>query len=337
MKLDKRLQRHWYGEPGWLLLLLPAEWLFRAVTGLRRWLFRRGWRQSYRAPVPVVVVGNIAVGGTGKTPVTIALCEALRDAGLRPGIVSRGYGARPPAFPHLVDINDSAERAGDEPLLLARRTGRPVVIAPRRAEAVRLLLQTGPCDVVLCDDGLQHYALARDVELAVIDGTRGLGNGHCLPVGPLREPPSRLDGVDAVLINTTVSATDNGGPHAGFYLQPTALVRLADGRRVDVEQWRAEHRHVHAVAGIGNPWRFFASLRELGFEVIEHPFPDHHRFIPADFTFGDGLPVVMTEKDAVKCDGFGLPDLWYLTVDAVLPGSLLTAIVGKIAGLHRRG
>lgn len=331
MSLETRLTRRWYGRPGWLWLLWPLEGLYRAVAALRRLAYRRGWRAGWRAPVPVLVVGNIAVGGTGKTPVVIALCEALRAAGWRPGIVSRGYGANPPAFPHLVDSAGSADAAGDEPLLLARRSGCPVVIAPDRARAVRELLSRHPCDVVICDDGLQHYALARDIEVAVIDGARGLGNRHCLPVGPLREPPARLAAVDAVLIN---GGTGVAGQGHRFELRPTALVQLATGRRVAAADWPPEQRRVHAVAGIGNPGRFFATLRALGLAVEEHPKPDHHRFTAGDFRFDTALPVVMTEKDAVKCTGLQDERLWYLAVDAALPDSLLRAITGKLAALR---
>lgn len=331
MSLETHLTRRWYGRPGWLWLLWPLEGLYRALTALRRAAYRRGWLASWRAPVPVLVVGNIAVGGTGKTPVVIALCQALREAGWRPGIVSRGYGAQPRAFPHLVEAGDDAAVAGDEPLLLARRSQCPVVIAPDRASAVRELLRGQRCDVVICDDGLQHYALARDIELVVIDGGRGLGNRHCLPVGPLREPPARLAAVDALLINGGDGPTGLG--HR-FQLQPTALVQLATGRRLAVAAWPNDQRRVHAVAGIGNPGRFFTTLRQLGFDVAEHPKPDHHRFAAADFSFGDDLPVIMTEKDAVKCTGLDDSRLWYLAVDAALPDFPLREITGKLAALR---
>lgn len=328
MTPEQRLQRHWYGRPGWLWLLLPLEGLFRLLAALRRLLFRIGLLRRYRAPAAVVVVGNIAVGGTGKTPVTLALCRALRDFGYRPGIVSRGYGARPPHVPFLVKPDTDPHHAGDEPLLLARRSGCPVVIAPRRADGVRDLLKVADCDVVICDDGLQHYALARDIELVVVDGERGLGNGHCLPVGPLREPASRLAAVDAVLIN---GANRCGIDGDAFELVPTALVNLVSGEQLAPQAWAG--RRVHALAGIGNPQRFFAALRELGIDPIEHPLPDHHRFEASDLRFGDGLPLVMTEKDAVKCAPFAGADCWYLAVEAVLPDSLIETLTGRIAAL----
>lgn len=339
MSLEAELQRRWYGRPGWLWLLLPLEFLYRAIVALRRLAYRRGWLASWRAPVPVVVVGNIAVGGTGKTPIVIALCAALRSRGFRPGIVSRGYGAEPPSFPHLVDRDGDARSNGDEPLLLARRTGCPVAIAPDRTAAARFLLEHTDCDVLIGDDGLQHYALARDVEWVVFDGARGIGNGRCLPVGPLREPVERLAAVDALVVNATSGALAGasgvghvrGPARHEFRLQPGAMVHLASGREVDAAQWCRDNPRVHAVAGIGNPGRFFATLRALGCTPVEHAFADHHPFTAADVAFGDALPVAMTEKDAVKCAAFAAGrDLWFLRVEAALPDSLLASITGKL-------
>ncbi len=332
MSLEQRLQQHWYGRPGWLWLLLPLEGLFRIVVALRRLLYRCNLLQQYRAPLPVIVVGNIAVGGTGKTPVTLALCEWLRRLGHRPGIVSRGYGAQPPQSPFLVTPDSDPRHSGDEPLLLARRSGCPVVIDADRAVAVRHLLATTDCDLIICDDGLQHYALARDIELAVIDGARGLGNGHCLPVGPLREPPARLGSVDAVLVN---GLDHRGIDGFSFELRPTALVNVATGERVAPQAWAGTQtgRGAHALAGIGNPDRFFSTLRALGIEPLEHPLPDHHRFSAADLAFDDELPIVMTEKDAVKCAPFATARCWYLAVEMTLPDSLCEQLAGRIAAL----
>jgi tetraacyldisaccharide 4'-kinase len=340
MSLEAHLQRRWYGRPGWLWLLLPLEILYRGIVALRRGLYRFGLLPAWRAPVPVVVVGNIAVGGTGKTPIVIALCEALRKAGFTPGVISRGYGAQPPETPFLVTPSSSVRESGDEPLLIARRTGCPVAIAPRRAHAARLLLEQARCDILIADDGLQHYALARDVEWVVIDGSRGIGNGHCLPVGPLREPQSRLHAVSAILVNcTAASACDvmmtagSGSARHDFELHASTLVHLATGSEVDAVEWCTEHARVHAVAGIGNPQRFFATLRGLGCEPVEHAFADHHPYAAADLRFAEALPVVMTEKDAVKCAAFAGSadlDLWFLRVDARLPDSLLASITGKL-------
>jgi tetraacyldisaccharide 4'-kinase len=340
MGLEAELQRRWYGRPGWLWLLLPLELLYRLIIMLRRFAYRRGLLASWRASVPVLVVGNIAVGGTGKTPVVIALCAELRKLGFSPGIISRGYGANPPSFPYLVTADSAVAASGDEPLLLARRTGCPVVIAPDRSAAARHLLQQHPCDILISDDGLQHYALARDIEWIVLDGARGIGNRHCLPVGPLREPKRRLNDAAALLINRTAlpetaeTVVEPVAPRFEFSLRPGAMVHLATGREVDAAQWCAAHPRVHAVAGIGNPQRFFATLRELGCAPVEHAFADHHAFGAQDLRFAEPLPVAMTEKDAVKCAalvaGDAAADIWFLRVDAALPDSLVASITGTL-------
>ncbi len=333
MSFERHLQRRWYGRPGWLLLLWPLEILYRFFTSLRRGLYR--WRilSSWRAPVPVIVVGNIAVGGTGKTPLTIALCEMLQRAGYKPGVISRGYGARPPQLPYFVRGDDSAERCGDEPLLIARRTRNAVVIAPRRADAARFLLEQSHCDVIICDDGLQHYALQRDVEIVVVDASRRFGNRHCLPCGPLRESVARLKRVDAIVVNgagdSDVDEAMNT-PHYPLQLQPSAMLQLTSAQAIPPRTWCKQNMRVHAVAGIGNPERFFAILRALGCETIEHAFPDHHVFRAEDLHFDDELPIVMTEKDAVKCTGFAGERHWYLQVRAQLPDSLAATILGKL-------
>jgi len=323
MSFDQHLQQRWYGRPGWLYLLWPLEMLFRFFAALRRALYRTKIFSSWRAPVPVIVIGNISVGGTGKTPVTIALCELLQRAGFNPGVISRGYGAKPSSTPYQINSTDSAEIAGDEPLLIARRTRCPVVIAPKRPAAAQYLLQQHRCDVVICDDGLQHYALQRDIEIAVIDHARGVGNGHCLPVGPLREPRSRLHSVDIILRN-------GGDTGSTFQLMPEAFVQINGGQSIPPRTWCKQNARVHAVAGIGNPSRFFATLRGLGCEVIEHAFPDHHVFTADDLRFDDDLPIAMTEKDAVKCATFAGEKAWFLQVRATLPQSLLPTIIGKL-------
>lgn len=348
MSFDSRVQRRWYGQPhgsmlAWLLVSGPLEWVYRAIAAARRRLYR--WRvlSSWRAPVPVIVVGNIAVGGTGKTPVTIALCELLQRAGYKPGVISRGYRAQPPRFPYRVRGDDSAQHCGDEPLLIARRTRCPVVIAPRRADAARYLLEqksaeNEPCDVIVCDDGLQHYALQRDIELVVVDASRGFGNGHCLPCGPLREPIARLRSVDAVIVNGEQTARFSPAQASlspppvivGLQLLPSAMVQLASAQAIPPRTWCKQNTRVHAVAGIGNPERFFATLRALGCDVIEHAFPDHHGFSAEDLAFDDVLPIVMTEKDAMKCAEFASDRHWYLQVRAQLPDSLATAILAKL-------
>ncbi len=312
MGLAERLVNAWYqGHPA-LLLLRPLEWLYRAVVQRKRQRFLAGQSPSYRAPVPVIVVGNITVGGTGKTPLILYLIEHCRARGLRVGVVSRGYGAQPPSVPWRVTAEQSAEEAGDEPLLLVQRSGVALMIDPDRARAVQALLSAEPLDLILCDDGLQHYRLARDLELVLIDAVRGLGNGRCLPAGPLREPQARLQSVDAVLFN---GASVDSAEGFGFTLQPTALVNVASGERQSLDVF-APGQAIHAVAGIGNPQRFFRTLEALNWRPIAHAFADHATYSAASLEFSPSLPLLMTEKDAVKCRAFAQPDWWYLAVDA---------------------
>ena len=312
MGLAERLVNAWYqGHPA-LFLLRPLEWLYRAVVQRKRQRFLAGRSPSYRAPVPVIVVGNITVGGTGKTPLILYLIEHCRARGLRVGVVSRGYGAQPPSVPWRVTAEQSADEAGDEPLLLVQRSGVALMIDPDRARAVQSLLSAEPLDLILCDDGLQHYRLARDLELVLIDAVRGLGNGRCLPAGPLREPQARLQSVDAVLFN---GASADSAEGFGFTLQPTALVNVASGERQPLDLF-APGQAVHAVAGIGNPQRFFRTLEALNWRPIAHAFADHATYSAASLEFSPSLPLLMTEKDAVKCRAFAQPDWWYLAVDA---------------------
>ena len=313
MSWAERLVNAWYqGHPA-LCLLRPLEWLYRAVVRRKRRRFVAGLSPSYRAPVPVIVVGNITVGGTGKTPLILYLIEHCRARGLRVGVVSRGYGAQPPSLPWRVRAEQSAREAGDEPLLLVQRSGVALMIDPDRARAVRALLSAESLDLILCDDGLQHYRLARDLELVLIDNARGLGNGRCLPAGPLREPKERLQSVDAVLYNGAASDPQGG---FAFALQPTALVNLLSGERKALDFFPAQQA-LHAVAGIGNPQRFFTTLETLHWRPIAHAFADHAPYSADILNFSPALPVVMTEKDAVKCRDFASPDWWYLAVDAV--------------------
>lgn len=318
-----RPDRYWYGRPGlvtWLLLPLTA--LFCALAGLRRFGYRHGWLHAERLPVPVVVVGNITVGGSGKTPLVAALVQRLREAGYRPGIVSRGYGGQAQQWPQAVDATSDPRQVGDEPVLLARATGCPVAVGPDRPAAAQRLLAAG-VDVIVADDGLQHYRLGRDIEIAVVDGERRFGNGWCLPSGPLRERPARLRRVDFVVANGAAAAGE-----VAMTLHPGRLRNVAQPERE--AELTALAAAPHAVAGIGHPGRFFAMLRRAGLTPVEHPFPDHHRFAPADLAFGDGRPVVMTEKDAVKCAPFAQPDWWYLPVEAELPESFGAALLDRL-------
>lgn len=315
----------WYGAsrpPAWLR---PFASLYGVIVALRRYAYRVGWCRSARLDCPVVVVGNLTAGGTGKTPLVIWLSLALRDQGLRPGIVTRGYGGSSRGA-SLVGATDTAERVGDEALLMARRTALPVAVGRDRPGAAGLLVAAG-CEVIISDDGLQHLPLPRACELVVIDAARGFGNGALLPAGPLREPISRLQSVDALITNGQRSG-GTGGFTMG--LQPGAAVSLADGARQPLSAFAGQT--VHAVAGIGNPARFFSMLQACGITVIPHPRDDHAALSAADVEFGDGAPVLMTEKDAVKCAGLNPARLWSVPVDArfsATEAAALLALVGE--------
>ncbi|MFL6653097.1 MAG: tetraacyldisaccharide 4'-kinase [Sulfurifustaceae bacterium] len=321
------IEREWQTDGVVSRLLAPLAWLYGGAVTLNRHLYRAGWRRSIAFPVPVVVVGNVTVGGTGKTPLVLWVVRYLRERGWRPGIVTRGYGGDARAWPQNVRADSDPSLVGDEPVLLARRSSAPVIADPDRPRAVRELLKHG-CNVVVSDDGLQHYRLRRDVEIAVIDASRGLGNGRCLPAGPLREPAVRLRQVDA--------RVRQGGGNGDAW--PMRLVPL-EFRQVQPPHRAAplaafRGRTVHAAAGIGHPPRFFGTLRGLGVGVIEHAFPDHYRFQRADLPFADGRDVIMTEKDAVKCERFAADHWWYLAVEADLDpafGDWLLARLGKPA------
>ncbi|GBL58167.1 lipid-A-disaccharide kinase [Pseudomonas citronellolis] len=312
MAFSERLLQAWYqGHPA-LGLLRPLEALYRRIALRKRADYLEGRRQAYRAPVPVIVVGNVTVGGTGKTPMILWLIEHCRARGLKVGVVSRGYGAKPPSLPWRVRAEQNAAQAGDEPLMIVQRSGVPLVIDPDRPAAVRALLAEEPVDLILCDDGLQHYRLARDLELVLIDAARGLGNRRCLPAGPLREPAERLESVDAVLYNG--ASSDPAGAFS-FVLRPSALVNLRSGERGDLTHF-PPGQQVHALAGIGNPRRFFATLEALHWRPVPHAFPDHAAYSAEQLQFSPPLPLLMTEKDAVKCRAFAAADWWYLAVDA---------------------
>lgn len=312
MSLSARLTAAWYAGHPALGLLRPLEWLYRAVVQRKRARFLAGEGEIYRAPVPVVVVGNITVGGTGKTPMILWLIEHCRRQGLRVGVVSRGYGAQPPHWPWRVQADQTASVAGDEPLLIVQRSRVPLVIDPDRSRAVTALLMTESLDLILSDDGLQHYRLARDLELVLIDAARGLGNRRCLPAGPLREPVERLQSVDALLYNG--AASDPEGGYA-FSLQPRALINLRSGEQRPLSHF-PPGQALHAVAGIGNPQRFFNTLEGLHWRPVAHAFADHAPYSAELLAFSPALPLVMTEKDAVKCRAFAADDWWYLAVDA---------------------
>jgi tetraacyldisaccharide 4'-kinase len=317
--LQSALEAAWYSGAWWLWLLRPLELVFRCVAAARKAVYQRGILKAWRAPVPVVVVGNITVGGTGKTPVVVALVEHLQELGLRPGVVSRGYGATAGAFPHTVSTNSTAADCGDETLLIHRRTGCPCVVAPDRPAAVRQLLNEFDVGVILSDDGLQHYALSRDLEIAVVDAARGLGNGFCLPAGPLREPASRLAEVHHVLQRGSDDLRE------GFRYQAQTLIHIATGRQREVAPGDGT-RVISAVAGIGQPAQFFGTLLAAGYTVQEHIFADHHAYTADDFSALQDQLIIMTEKDAVKCEGLVGDNAWYLKISAQLPRTVTDAV-----------
>ena len=320
MTMHQRLLELWYEKPPGVSVFQPLSWLYGAAVSARRKAYEQGWVRSYAVGRPLIVVGNLTVGGTGKTPLTVWLANQLRQHGLHVGLVSRGYG-REQGGMRPVTVDSPWREVGDEPLILHRRTGCMTFVAGDRVAAARALAERG-AKVILADDGLQHLRMKRDCEILVVDGARGLGNGRVLPAGPLREGQSRVRAADALVVNGgEEGARIRGVPDE---LAAAALrMRLvaAEARQVaasaqpqPLEAFRG--RPVHAVAGIGNPQRFFADLRGRGLEVIEHPFPDHHPLSPADLDFGDGLAVLMTEKDAVKCREAADPRLWYVPVEA---------------------
>ena len=312
------LERLWYRRSVVHAVLLPLSVLFASLVALRRALFRAGLLRVHRLPVPVIVVGNLTVGGSGKTPLVLWLSDRLRAQGHRPGIVSRGYGgsAAGNAGPRAVAPGDDPAVVGDEPALLAARAGVPVWIGADRPAAATALLAAHPaCDIIVSDDGLQHYALARDFEIVVVDGARGFGNGWRLPAGPLREPLTRLAGVDAVVING--DGAPAGVPAGALHMQleGVTLRNLRDTART-VPAATLAGRPVHAVAGIGDPERFFRHLEALGLTVVRHAFPDHHAYTVADLAIAGTDSIVMTEKDAVKCAAFATERCWVLPVEA---------------------
>ena len=314
---------HWYRRGALSWLLWPASAVFGAVAAARRVLYRLCLLKSSHPGIPVIVVGNLSAGGTGKTPLVLWIAQFLRDKGWKPGIVSRGYGAAAGA-PRAATIASRAEEVGDEPIVLARRSGCPVWVGADRVAVARSLRAAHPeVDVLVLDDGLQHYRLRRDVEIAVVDA-RGLGNGFLLPAGPLREPPSRLRSVHAVVSHGAALPGQ-----ASMQLEGDLVHRLGDASDRRPAASFAGGK-VHAVAGIGDPQRFFGHLVRLGVRPIEHPFPDHHPFRPADLEFGDDAPVVMTEKDAVKLRHAARPNWWVLPVTARLNPAFGGWLLGKL-------
>jgi tetraacyldisaccharide 4'-kinase len=318
------LSHSWYHPHPVRWLLLPLSLLYRGIAALRKLAYQRDWLTRHKMPVPVIVVGNISVGGTGKTPFVLWLCEQLKQAGYHPGIISRGYGARAGHYPLDVSSTSSPSEAGDEPVLIARRSGCPVVVDPDRSQAAVHLLSQHHCDVIISDDGMQHYALQRDIEICLVDSQRRFGNRLCLPAGPLREPMSRLQQVDFVVYNGEAAAQ-----RYQMQLLADHWVNLNDATQQLPLNFFAG-REVHAVAGIGHPQRFFDVLCDQGMIVHPHAFDDHHQFSAADLDFADDFPLLMTEKDAVKCQSFAADNVWYLPVSAEIDNTLAVSILKQL-------
>ena len=322
--MQKGLTQLWYGGSGAGAVLQPLAWLYGAVTRARRRGYARGWLRSERVAKPVIVVGNLTVGGTGKTPLVIWLARELTERGFKVGIVSRGFGRRArDATPSTVDADSNWRDVGDEPLLIRQRTGCPTVVATDRVAAARALV-THDVDVIVADDGLQHLRLARDIEIVVIDGARGFGNGRLLPAGPLREAVQGIERADLVVVNGAAAHASLArlppprAPLVAMHLLPGEVHRIDElGAPFPLAQLAG--RRVHAVAGIGNPARFFRELRAHGLEVLEHAFPDHHPFTKAELLYpADDLPILMTEKDAIRCRAFATSRMLYVPVTADL-------------------
>lgn len=322
---------YWYNGKKHLgfYLLIPLSWVIYLLARLRRIMYKIGILARYQAPVPVIVVGNITAGGCGKTPLVIWLAQFLQQQGYRPGIVSRGYGGQAKNWPQQVRGDSDYVVVGDEAIIIAARAKCPMAVGPQRSTVVSSLLAQYDVDVIVSDDGLQHYALRRDIEVAVVDGERRFGNGYYLPAGPLREHPSRLDEVDVIVVNggglgrgylMSISNHSAENMHTGETRQ---LADFADGR-------------VHAVAGIGNPARFFASLQAAGLQIVAHEFPDHHPFTPADIDFADNLPVLMTEKDAVKCVRFSNEKLWRVPADVKMSDAFGHRLIALLQTVRRK-
>ena len=337
--MQGRLNRLWYG-PRAPLSLAPLAWLYAGVVAVRRRAYASGWLARASPGVPVIIVGNLTVGGTGKTPLTVWLAAELGARGLKVGLLSRGYG-REERAPRVVSADADWRTVGDEPLILARHGGCDTVVSADRLAGARLLVTRG-AQVIVADDGLQHLRLARECEIVVVDGARGFGNGRLLPAGPLREPLAALARADLVIVNGAAEHASLAGLQGALSmtLRMWSAVRL-DGAAPPRPLAAFAASPVHAVAGIGNPQRFFRELRAQGLAVREHAFADHHAFSAADLAFGDELPVLMTEKDAVKCTAIAAPRLWYVPVTADFSGAdrhtLMTRVLAKIGGRETGG
>ncbi len=329
-KISRWLQDAWYKEMYISSAFMPFSMLYDDVMRFRAFLYRIGIKKKTKLAVPVVIVGNITVGGTGKTPLILWMADWLKQQGYNPGIISRGYGGTAEEWPQWVNSQSNPELVGDEAVLMAKRADCPIAVGPKRVDAGQMLLDKSSCDIILSDDGLQHYALERDIEIAVIDGQRRFGNGYTLPCGPLREPTERLETVDLVIVNGMPEEENE----FSMIMEGDIAINLVskEEKLLSDFNWMPSH----ALAGIGNPKRFFDLLEQKKISIETHAFPDHHQFIEADINFNDDKPILMTEKDAVKCFSFASEKHWFVPVKAKpqqqFIDKLLTLIKEKIRG-----
>ena len=328
--MQQWLINSWYKPHPIRWLLWPLSLLYRLIMGLRKLLYRLGIFKQYKLAVPVIIVGNISVGGTGKTPFVIWLAKQLQQAGFRPGIISRGYGGKAEHYPQEVMPDSDPAIVGDEPIIISRHTGCPMIVDPHRINAGNMLLQRHNCDIIISDDGLQHYALARDIEIVIVDGQRLFGNQYSLPAGPLREPISRLKNIDFIVHNSAAHSSYS------MSLSQGQAINLSNSEiKKDLVDFKEQF--VHAVAGIGNPNRFFEQLSKQGLHIQAHEFKDHHRYEKSELQFNDNNPILMTEKDAVKCHEFAYENMWYIPIEATITGQLEHSILHKLAGIKSHG
>ncbi len=318
------IQHSWYNKSKITFFLKPLSWLFCSVVFIRSSLYRFKIIKSYQLTVPVIIVGNITVGGNGKTPTVIWLADILKKSGYRPGIISRGYGGKAKNWPQQVRPDSDSLIVGDEAIVISRRTGCPMAVGPDRVETGRALVKHSNCDIVISDDGMQHYRLKRDIEIAVVNASTRFGNELCLPAGPLREPIKRLDSVDFII-------TNGKSEHYEYCMnyEGSELCSLNDpNNKISLSEFSG--KKIHAVAAIANPQRFFNNLTQQKLDIIEHEFLDHYVFKGSDLNFNDDIPIVMTEKDAVKCSRLQIKNCWYLPIDCNISNSLDISILNKL-------
>lgn len=320
----KYIQYSWYNKSKITVFLKPLSWLFCSIVLIRKNLYRFKILKSYHLTVPVIIIGNITVGGNGKTPLVIWLADKLKQSGYRPGIISRGYGGQAKKWPQQVRPDSDPIVVGDEAIVISRRTACPMAVGPDRVETGKALIKHSNCDIIISDDGMQHYRLKRNIEIAVVNAGTKFGNELCLPAGPLREPITRLDSVNFIITNGESSDTEYSMLYEG-----NELYSVHDNTiKTNLSEY--ENQKVHVIAAIANPERFFSSLKKMNIDVIEHVFIDHFIFKESDLDFEDNFPIIMTEKDAVKCSRFNINNCWYLPINCKISNSLELNILNKL-------